>query len=561
MSDFYKMVTDKEGEFQALFARMDTDKELLIQKEFTLFDKDDREAPDVENLTLNDAAVFAARVQANLIGANMQTVVEGEKLKDEETHLFEDFFRDYTLAVDGDLQMKDIPSLMAWNVQQILGRGRVASRVTLTMDGDKFIHGILPLDTRYLIYDYGVKGLKWVAYKTQRTKDQVFDEYAIELNKSNAIITDLWIDEEEIVFIEKDIVKQEKHGFDELPFVIQVCPLGLMFQDDDRILYNGESIFYLNRNLYEAKNKVASILNTLNMYSLFGGLQYESEAGILAKRPEKPPYGKRFVIPVDKGGGYKPMPVSDIRMATRLLYSILDSAIQDGSLARISYGTLQFPLSAVGMAELKEAEDPVYLPRLQALSLYYQRLYRMVLNQYVGRKMNVQLGEPGFQKEYPWAKLDKPVSITFKFFATSAKQRIANTSVATAEKALGLPEDWIFRNTLELENPTEVISQRRAELAEKIDPAIALYKLAHSLLDEEQEIEAELILQQLETMLRQRNQPRMPQPPLQAPGAMQRALSEEPKQLRPGETLLPLLGKGGQRPRVPAEKLPEVEEE
>ncbi len=497
MTDYYRMVIEKQAEFESLFSRMDADKDLFTQKKFTLFDKDDREAPDVENLTLNDAAVFATRVQSTLIGANMQTVVTGDKLKDEDTSFIEAFFRDYMQAVDADLQTKDISSLIAWNIQQMCGRGRSASRVTLRMEGDRFVHGVLPLDGRYLIYDYGINGLKWVAYKTQRTKGQILDEYGIEINGANAIVTDLWTDEAqpgaspviyERVLIDKDVAREgEQPLYEELPFVIQVCPLGLMFQDEDRMLYNGESIFYLNRNLYESKNKIASILDTLNMYSLFGGLQYESESGTNAKRPEKPPYGKRFVIPVDKGGGYKPMPVADIRMATRLLYSIVDTAIQDGSLPRISYGTLDFPLSAVGMASLKEAEDPVYLPRLQGLSLYYQRLYTMIKKQYVSQKMQVKLGELGFQKEYPWRDLDMDVSIKFKFFATSAKQTIANRSVAAAEKSLGLSEDWIFRNTLELENPSEVISQRRAEDAEKMDPAIALYELAHSLVTEKTE--------------------------------------------------------------------------
>ena len=83
--DYYKLVTEKEAEFGSLFSRMDKDKDLLILKSFSLVDKDSKIAPDVDNITLNDPQTFFNQVQSNLIAANMQTVVEGDKLKDKET--------------------------------------------------------------------------------------------------------------------------------------------------------------------------------------------------------------------------------------------------------------------------------------------------------------------------------------------------------------------------------------------------------------------------------------------------------------------------------------------
>ena len=499
--DYLKMVTDRKAYFADLFTRNDTDKDLLIQKEFTLFDKDDREAPDIENLTLNDAAIFFYHVVSVLIRAGLTVEVEGEKLKDEETSFLEDFFRDYTQAVDEDLNKRDIPSLAAWNINQMCGRGRVVTRVILRQDGDTFFPGLMPLDSRYVVYDFGIKGLKWVAPEFNRSKEQIIDEYGEEigkkLNATSAIVTDLWLDEWERVFIGKEMVLEQKHGESELPFIIQVCPVGIMFQDGDQVERSGESILHLARNMYASKNKMASILDTLNMGAIFGGLQKEVEDEATAKKPERPPYGKRFVVPVQKGTkGYFPMPITDIRMATRLLYSILDSNIQDATLPRVSYGTLQAPTSGVGIAQLKEAEDPVYLPRIKGLELYYSRLYRMVKNQYVAKKIDVKLGTPGFLKQYPWQDINKGISIKCKIDIVSPMQNMANISMAAAVGGL-LSKDTKQRKYLGVENVDEENNKIWAELASSVSPSIAKFEIARALAERGEEIKARMMAEEM----------------------------------------------------------------
>jgi len=463
--DYKNWIKEKTAEFSELFARMDKDKDLCTLKPYQMFDKDNREKPDVENLTLNDPMVFANRVESNLIKANMQTVINGDNLTDDETTLVEDFTKDYTLAVDESLVTRDISSLMAFNAQQICHRGRIATRTTPRMATQRdislgiakegeFIPGILPMDTRYVMYEYGAKTLRAISYQTSRSKEQVENEYGPEIarrmNKKDAIVEDLWHEDREIVFIENVEAKNSPHGYDELPFILQICPIGLMFMDGDRISRNGESIFAANRELYETKNQLGSILMTLTILSFYGGLQYESDKGINAKQPKIPPFGEKFVVPVDKGTrGYFNMPVNDVKNATRMLYSMVESALQQGSLPAVSYGSLQFPLSAVAISGLQEAEDPIYLPRLQALSLYYQRLYRMIIKQYINQRMNIKLGTPGFVREYPYQELDKQYSINFRFFATSPKQQMANISVAAA---LGdtVSDDYKRREVIQL---------------------------------------------------------------------------------------------------------------
>ncbi|KKL20536.1 hypothetical protein LCGC14_2454460, partial [marine sediment metagenome] len=91
--NIHELITTTEAEFHQLFQRMDVDRDLLVMKPFVLEDGDKRDKPEVDNITLNDAKVFATRVQSNLLRSNMQPEVDGKGLDDKYTTNVEQFFR------------------------------------------------------------------------------------------------------------------------------------------------------------------------------------------------------------------------------------------------------------------------------------------------------------------------------------------------------------------------------------------------------------------------------------------------------------------------------------
>ncbi len=292
------------------------------------------------------------------------------------------------------------------------------------------------------------------------------------------------------------------------------------------------------------------MLNTLNEMAFNGALQYESEAGSQAARPELPPFGKRVVIPVEKGGGYKPMPFNDIRAATQLLYSVLESRIQRGALPAVDYGNLNFPLSAVAISRLTEGKDQIFLPRIQALAMFYQQLSQMAIRQYKDFGMNVELGQEGYTQQYPYKDLDGRYSITYRFFTTSSEQRIADLSIAAGSRDF-LSEDTIRRDVLKLQDPDGEYMKKRAEMAERVDPAIALYRYACSLIDQEEYIEARMIAQTAVAMIRQR----------QLGGQVEAAPQEQKSPQVGPKDLIPLLTAGGGGRQMPkGEPQPQVQE-
>lgn len=501
-----KRVRDQESLFSELVIRMDKDKELLIQKPYTMFDKDNREQPDVENTTLNDAAVFSNTVTSRLAGTNLQVAVEGKGMTDKQTSLVEDFCRDIGLAFEASLQPRDISTWKKWDVEQLCHRGRVAARITIDDDGDgKLADNIfLPMDTRYLVYEYGLKGLKWFAYKTLRSADKVKDEYGTDAipgdNKSvisQVTVTDIWDDKEESVFIEEAPQGAKPHDYGEPPAIIQMAPTGLMFMDQDRILQNGESIFVLARNLFKEKHFFASVLKTLTVMSFLNGLQLEIEPGQKMKKPTNPPYGTKAVMPILKGSkGYFNMPITDVHNSARMFYSILDTAIKKATLPDVSYGIISYPTSAVGMIEQKEAEEPVYLPRLQGLAEYRQRVYRMAIKQFIGKELKLKLGQPGFQTEYNYKELDKDYSLTVSLDMRSPKQDMVNISSAAAVGDL-LSDDTKRREYLKLDDPDAEEAKIWAEKAALVSPAVAKYKIIKGLLAQGEKVEANLMAKEL----------------------------------------------------------------
>ncbi len=493
-ADSYKKVTDAEHEFAELWGRMDADKKLLISDKFVWRDKDDREEPDVENITMNDAAVFAYKVHNTLIKAEINPEVTGDDIKPDDEKLIEGFIKDISIEADSFVYYQDIPSFKNFEIIQACDRGRIARRVILRAENGKLApDSFLAVDTRYLVYKYRIDGLEFVASKMPRSKEDVEKEYKYSPRADNVIITDYWNDELERVYCGRELIAEYENHCGEPPFVIQVVPTGVFTFDADRMLYDGESIFALNRELYKEKNLFATILKSLTVKSFFNGLQLEVESVALAKKPEQPPYGKKFVAPIAKGTrGYFSMPIERLTEEARMYYAILDEQIQHGALPKVSYGTYPAPASGVGIAELKETEDPVYFPRIQGYTMFLQRLYRMIIKQYIRFKFNIEIGEEGYRKRYGWKDLDKDFSLLFKVDLVSPKQDMVNISTAAAVGNL-ISDDTKMREYMHIKNPDEENRKKLVEKASRMSPAVAKYDVIVALFNNGEKVKANLM--------------------------------------------------------------------
>jgi len=496
-----KDIEEKESEFSALYSRMDTDKDLCYGKAFKLLTVDGQEMPRVRNVTLPDGKMFARKTISVITGSNQQAVIEGEQLKDKETTLIEEFLKDAYIEADNRLAKRGITGLFPFLVEQACARGHLAARCLVRKVGKEIVMDILPIDSRYFVYELGVNGLKWAAYKTTRSKARIKEEYKVDVPGDEEVVWDVWENDKNTVFIGEE-VRTQPNPYKYVPFVWQMCPAGYMFGGTDNLSHEGESIFELSRDIFPEMNTLATVLQTLNVKAIKPDYQYESSEGVTAKKPGKAPYGEGTVVPVEKDMGYKAFPLADIHAATKLFYAMWEARLQRATMAATDLGNLTFPLSGQAIRDLSQKDDLV-LPRLQLLAMFYQQLSRMIIRQYQQWGLKAELGEEGHRRVYFPKDLNGEYTIKYKYFSSSPMEKLANYSVANAAGNI-LSEDTKRRDILKLEDPDGEATKVRAEMAEKLDPAIALYRLSGSLIDADKPLEARLVADRLVALLKQR---------------------------------------------------------
>ena len=565
--EIYQLVTDKQKEMKPIFDRMDEDEKLYLLERYVmkhLPPDSSRSVEDVANTTLNDPLLYATKAISIIGGATMQTIVEGRNMPPKQITKIEEFLNDIFYMVDELLVKREIPGLDAFINEQICLRGSIAARSCIRIDKERgFLPDVLPLDTRCFTPEADETGMVSGAANFRRSKAKVEREYpeAKGLGASNNVV-DFWNNERNIDFVNMRSAKNEENSYKYPPFIYVICPIGSMLNTEGALKHRGESIFWADRDLWPVMNETATILRTLNVNSLFGALQYASDKGEKPSKPEKSPYKQKTVHGVEKGGGYTPMPVSDIKAATRLFYSIVETRQQRGSLSAVDYGSLAFPLSAIAITRLTGSRDDIFLPRIQAKALFYQALSRMIIKQCIALGKTIELGEEGSKNKYSSSDLKGVYTIKYRFFTDSKEQTAADLAIANAARGF-LSDDYIRRELMKVQDPDGMEAQLKSQEAEKTDEVLFLYRRACALLDEAEkkqgkerkrkEFEASLLGQRIETILRQRKTMGTLSP-IEGKG--------EPKAPQ-GKELLPLFGGGGgggrRRPAEPTEETEEVE--
>lgn len=539
-----KKITDKGNEFLPVFQRMDVDKALLFMDSYEMMRPDLKGTPmdNVVNVTLNDPSTFTMRAIATLGATQRQAQVKGRDMKEKACSIIESFIDDITYSVDEYLILREILSLDAFLNEQICVRGRIVARVALHKKDSVLVPNVMPLDSRFFVYDMGVNGMNWGAAISYRSKNDVYDEYGYESEEDKPEVIDFYDHKNNLIFIDQGKeVKQQENPYGEPPFVVALSPAGSMLSDEDAYQHKGEGVLWQNRKLFPELNRLASIFQTLNVGSFAGAVQYESTLGTRAKKPKKPPWGIWSATPVEKGGGYKPMPANDIRMAARLFYAILYTRIQQGGLSAIDYGNLTFPLSAVAITRLTSSRDQIFLPRIQAKALFYRQLYRMIIKQFKHWGITTKLGEAGFINEYEPKQLDGEYQIKFRFFTESKEQEIANLSVANAARGL-MSQRTIRRDILKIQEPEKEEEYLAEEETEMADRAVFLYNRCSKLIAQGKNIAAWMAYSALRDVLRQRKMASLMASAQAGVGAG--AGEEKPKPLPQGDQIIPLLGQG-----------------
>ncbi len=497
-----KDIEEKATEFLEIFDRNDTDMDAYFAKKYIMLGFDNLPIPKIVNLTLPDLALFSAQCIGILQGAEPQIVAKSETMSQERLRPIENMATDLLLTADEYRAFRGRPPIYLYEVEQSCVRGATQTQVLCRKEKGKWIIDLRPLDRRYHIYDMGANGMNWSAYSVRHSRSYLKEKFGKDIGENlSGICWDVYdrtrhyvyyvegfgtmggggIGSENAELIHDTLHPFKYKGEGYVPVVAKKVPAGSMLAHPDALKKDGESIFHLSRELYPEMNRIATVLHNLTMASFFGARQYASEAGE-GKETEAIPFGLGVVISIEKGGGYTLIPVNDIKNASRLEYSMLESRMQRATLPSIESGNLTFSLSALAIGRLKESKDLIFIPRLNNLAEQSSGEVKMAFRQIAEVGGEIELGEEGHKRKYNTADLEGEYAIQVEYFAESKEEKLAAITEAQSQRGL-IPDYKILIETLHRPDPDGDTDMLRDEAAEKADPAIALYNRLHSLID------------------------------------------------------------------------------
>lgn len=464
---------------------MDRDREIVYLNKYELKDTKGNKVEDAIHITMNDPAVYAGAVSYLLMTSKWQTQVECRN-RSFKTHIIEQFFNDTDAEANEFLAARGEPELFLFLCNHVCLRSYIGCRFLFRTDEEtgEIYPEYLPVDMRWTPYVYGRRGLAWVAPSFFMTPDEILADYPeaegkIQGDKDIEVI-DYWDSEQNILFVGDQEVWTQPNNLGYPPFVIQKPASGFMLRDKGYLAHEAESIFYLNRDLYDEWNRVVSIEQTLNMKLIKPSYQKESDD--LSGPPAEYPDGVGKVAEVRKGEKYELLETKDINAAHRMANNVISGALQRGGVNNIDLGNVNQQVSAVWITEQAEIRTKILEPRLRCLAAFRQQLARMMIDQYIKGQYKTSLGKVGAKTLYDYADLGDPktYSITFNLRSKSKKMEIANLAIAQGARGI-VPEERIIRDIMEYDDPEGVIDQLNYERAEQADPALFFFRKAYSL--------------------------------------------------------------------------------
>jgi len=195
-----------------------------------------------------------------------------------------------------------------------------------------------------------------------------------------------------------------------------------------------------------------------------------------------------------------------------MLDNKLHECIEMGGLTSIDLGSLNFPMSSLGIERMIANRNQIFAPRLNALERGLEDLAVMAMEQLKSdavkmptiklletREDNEDFGE---LKEFTIKDLEGDYRIACELHAIYPETDISNYSIANAAQRWS-DDKYILSEILKYKNPDERYRRRQIQLAEQQVPQFALFNLARDLIKEGKQVEAKLLAQIAKQELKQ----------------------------------------------------------
>ncbi len=341
----------------------------------------------------------------------------------------------------------------------------------------------------------GRRGFSWFAFWDVLTRDEILDEYPDYTMKGDtAIRWDYWDNKEEIIFLDNTFYDAYDNPLGHPPFVGELCQQGTFLETSARALrMRGDSIYSGSRDLYPHLNKIASIMQTMNMLSLSPPQVLKSKSG--KKLPTEPIYRLGRILALETDEGLQKVDAPDIIGSTRFFQAILSGVLQRASLSHIDWGNLQFQLSQVAIATLAGASRQVFTPRLHTMERFKRKLFKEMVSQFIYFDMTADIGRVGKKRTYTKADLEGSYTIDFEYLTALPEEMAASYGLAgMAQKGRWMDDHTIRKVILKYRDPDDITEKVMVQQAERVSKALALFKMAEALDNQGEKERAKILL-------------------------------------------------------------------
>ncbi len=486
MSDTMTEIQEMETYLNPLYKRMDRDRDIVRLNKYTLTGTGiykDKEIPDTVSITMNQPAVFANAVTSILQNTTRQTRIEGQS--DTQNKQVENLIDDCFYTTDKRLQARRIQSLWFWICDHVVKRGPIGARWTFDKNG---LPRCLPVDIRYCPFREDDGELVMVANHTKRTVADIQKEYPkakLPTNSGKALfdVYDCWKKNINEIWVAGNKAEEYPNPYGLVPFVIQFPSAGDYLLDEGYIEFQGESVFFLIRDLIPEWNRLMSIEMTKAIETVrFPQVHQHSGEG------EEQPYAYKVGTNTPYKEGEKPelLQTQDINRAFQGAENGISVAMQSGSISQAELGDVSLDRTAVWIASQTEIRNKILLPRLSCCTSFIANSGDLLAREYQAVEFEdpQPIGRAGQKKVYVPDELGDPDNYTIEVIAMpdNKQQKLANYSVGIALKGT-LSKDTIIRDIYSVDDPDGELDKIYAEEARQSNPIIFYFDQSSRLLD------------------------------------------------------------------------------
>ena len=493
----------KNNRDEGLEARWRADEDLLYLKKYIMTDTHGDPIVDIVNVTLNRPAVFAANVISALGSTSEQRVVVSDG--DVDTKFVEDFQKAGFDSANDRLRRRGLPLLNVFADTQFSIRGRAARRILFRMEDDVLISDITSWDSRYVRYEMGDRGLNWAAYEMTRSKGAIEAEYGGRIINGKEIVLphirgrdapviDSWNAQGNFLYINGKLVFEQEHKYGFTPIVVEVVSLGygaILFSEDN-LRREGESIFFLIRDVIPELNRLVSIMQTLNLKAVKPPMKVK-----LKGTGDAPEYGDitdmGTATRLEPEEDIQPISYGDAQRSATIAFNMMNADLDEGTISPSDLGQIERP-PASGVRAILAGEhiNNLLAPRLDAKSGINKQTAEMFTEQVLQIGGSVELGTMGHKRTFETSKLDGEYETIYKYTFTSPSTDAGLYSLAAAAGNL-IPDRAKRVDILKREDPDGDETQLRWEEAERLSPMVKIHRDIKALIDLGEDFEAALL--------------------------------------------------------------------